>query len=296
MLLLSTAALVLLNAQSVLSSCAYGTYLHRRAAEGEVEVSKFGYGPENGPTNWHALSPENQLCGVGTMQSPINIDETILQKPAGFLSMNLPVQDVKFENLGSTVEVVLKGTTTIGGREFALQQFHFHTPSEHTINGEQFPAEIHMVHAAVDNPEEVAVVGLIVQATARDSVHSIDSVINCISNIATPGTIVDIPQLDLADIANTVNKLGAYSYTGSLTTPPCTEGVPFFILSEAIPMNVNVFNALKAVVGHNARFLQSSIPAESNVLVAGAQALPTELRCDAAVAPGKVRRGAHVYY
>ncbi|KAK2782296.1 hypothetical protein FQN53_000112 [Emmonsiellopsis sp. PD_33] len=279
MLLLST-ALILLNARSVLSSCAHGTYLHRRAAGGEaIELPNFGYGPDDGPTNWHAISPDNMLCATGTCQSPININGSIAQEPTGIVAMNVAAQDVKFENLGTNVEVVIAGTTMVNGREFVMEQFHFHTPSEHVINGEQFPAEVHMVHSAKDpdNPEEVAVISLVIQATASDSVHSLDTVISHISQIPTAGDSVDITQLDISDIVTTVNALPMFTYTGSLTTPPCTEGVPFFILAEAMPLHIDTVNALKAVVGHNARFLQQNIPAQENVLVAGSKALPDEL-------------------
>jgi carbonic anhydrase len=60
--------------------------------------------------------------------------------------MNIPEQEVEFENLGTTIEVVLNGTTTIAGKEFRLMQFHMHTPSEHHVNGEYQPLEVHIVH------------------------------------------------------------------------------------------------------------------------------------------------------
>ncbi|KKZ65827.1 hypothetical protein EMCG_01212 [[Emmonsia] crescens] len=302
MLLLTFVTLVLLNARSVLSSCAHGTYLHRRATDGEsIELPNFGYGAVDGPTNWHSLSPENVLCAIGTNQSPIDIDSSITQVPVGFLSMDVPVQDVKFENLGTNVEVVLQGTTRVNGREFLLEQFHFHTPSEHVINGERFAAEIHMVHTARDNPEEVAVIALIVQATSSDSVRSIDTVISNINQIPNPGNVVDIRQLNIKDMVSLVNTLPLFTYTGSLTTPPCTEGIPFFILSQAIPMHVDVFNSLKAVVGHNSRFLQNNISTGQNVLAAGCQVLPTKAQSNETVtaamaSSARVRRGAHSYY
>lgn len=143
---------ILSSSQSVLASCARGTTLHRRevAAGGEpIELPDFDYGSTRGPVNWHGIAPENSLCATGKNQSPINIDNTIALEDPGFVNMQVPIQNnVLFENLGTNVEVVLSGSTVVGDEAYDLKQFHFHTPSEHHIFGEQYPIEIHMVHEA----------------------------------------------------------------------------------------------------------------------------------------------------
>lgn len=140
----------LLAARKVTASCLHGTSLLPRQVdeEGRVEVSNFGYTGELGPTNWAAIDPANIACATSSVQSPINIDQSIAlaAEPPTIRFQN--VREAEFENLGSTVEVVVNGTTIIGGKEFTLQQFHFHTPSEHRIGEEYFPAEMHMVHEA----------------------------------------------------------------------------------------------------------------------------------------------------
>jgi carbonic anhydrase len=151
--LLITYPLLLMQAQLGSASCGYNTYLHRRQEGNEttVAVSKFGYGPTNGPTNWHGLSTENKLCATGTNQSPINIDSTVATKVNAADVLNMVIlagQEMELENLGSTVEVVATGNTTINNEAFTLKQFHFHTPSEHRLNNENFPLEMHMVHEA----------------------------------------------------------------------------------------------------------------------------------------------------
>src|SRR5215471_16572028 len=135
------------------SSCAHHTFLHPRAAgrEGEkkIEIKNFGYGALDGPANWHVISPENMLCSTGNAQSPIDITSSVAIQSPGFVSMEVPVQNVEFENLKTTVEVVIEeGSSVVCGREFKLKQFHFHTPSEHHIGGQHFPVEAHMVHTA----------------------------------------------------------------------------------------------------------------------------------------------------
>lgn len=152
--------------------------MFKRAADGEngtVEVKTFGYGPENGPFNWASLAPENEACKAGTNQSPINIgteetasnltrrdviihkraclNETTTDANVGAAAdrpvVDIPDQAVVFENLGTTIEVIVNGTTSFNGTDFRLVQFHMHTPSEHHINDEYFPLEVHMVHQGV---------------------------------------------------------------------------------------------------------------------------------------------------
>lgn len=140
-----------------------------------VEVSTFGYGPQDGPFMWSSLAPENEACKAGSNQSPINIgtedlasnlnrrnvkiqkgacvdeqssDDT-LSAAADRPVLDIPEQAVVFENLGTTIEVVVNGTTSFNGSDFRLVQFHMHTPSEHHINDEYFPLEVHMVHQGV---------------------------------------------------------------------------------------------------------------------------------------------------
>jgi carbonic anhydrase len=115
-----------------------------------VKVPNFGYGGDVGPTNWQAIAAENAACAAGLNQSPIDIKaaNSTKTKP-GDVSMDIPAgQNMTFENLGTNVEVLVEGTTMVGQRKFKMKQFHYHTPSEHKIDGEYFPVEVHMVHEA----------------------------------------------------------------------------------------------------------------------------------------------------
>jgi carbonic anhydrase len=168
----------LLFASTASATCLHGLSMFKRAAgseNGTVEVNTFGYGPENGPFNWASLAPENEACKAGTNQSPINIgtedlpsnsskrnviihkrdcvNETSSDATIGAAAdrpvVDIPEQAVEFENLGTTIEVIVNGTTSFAGTDFRLVQFHMHTPSEHHINDEFYPLEIHMVHQGV---------------------------------------------------------------------------------------------------------------------------------------------------
>jgi carbonic anhydrase len=137
---------------SVSSSCLHGTqfelrhYTYKRAEGKTVEVSKFGYTGLQGPLNWAGLSAENSACRESKNQSPINLNSGIERIAPGVMKLSIPKVAAELENLGSTVEVVmegLNGSLTIEGKTLDLKQFHFHTPSEHRIDEEYFPLEMH---------------------------------------------------------------------------------------------------------------------------------------------------------
>ena len=137
-------------ASYVSASCLHGTSLLPRTElpGGKVAVSTFGYTGLQGPLNWAGLATANSACASSKVQSPINIDDTIgLAKKAPVVKID-SVQNAEIENLGTTVEIIVNGTTTFAGKDFSLKQFHFHTPSEHRIAEEYFPLEMHMVHEA----------------------------------------------------------------------------------------------------------------------------------------------------
>jgi carbonic anhydrase len=131
--------------------CSHGTTLFPRDGNA-LQVAKFNYDGNTGPLNWLELNPAvNSACSIGKNQSPINVDTTAL-KPASGSTLNFKLTPVTtgalFENLGSTLEVTTNGSMTLGGKAFSLKQFHFHTPSEHRIDGEHYPMEVHFVFQA----------------------------------------------------------------------------------------------------------------------------------------------------
>lgn len=149
-----TALLAFWHIFTASASCIHNTYLYQQSMkenEKSAQVEEFGYVGIDGPTNWHTIDPAgNLLCATGRNQSPINIIPTEIQQTRpGDIQVEIPAeQTLSFENMGTNVEVLLEGTTTIGSRRFRLRQFHYHTPGEHLINEEYFPIEVHMVHEA----------------------------------------------------------------------------------------------------------------------------------------------------
>lgn len=111
------------------ANCVHNTHLSRRQEGGQVEVSKFGYSDLQGPLNWAGLDPANSLCATSKVQSPIVLDNTI-QKAASAPAVNIAdVEEAEIENLGTTLETIVTGTTSLEGKDFTLKQFHLHTPS-----------------------------------------------------------------------------------------------------------------------------------------------------------------------
>ncbi|KAH8593660.1 alpha carbonic anhydrase [Bisporella sp. PMI_857] len=257
----------------VSASCGHGTSLLRRqtrikrqeggAAEKVVEVGKFGYLGADGPTQWASLSTEFTGCSTNTIQSPIDVTNTSTTTIAGTdLTIEFPdVAATEFENIGTTVEVVMEGTgakTTVGGKEFELKQFHFHSPSEHTVDGEYFPLEMHMVHEAADGA--IAVIAAHFQLSeGGETTELISTIFNKIGEISNPGTVTEVGPLAFGPVVAAIQGQNLHQYTGSLTTPPCAEGLTFFVTSQQLPLDVASFNKVKAVVGFNSRFVQNTL-------------------------------------
>ncbi|KAH8668270.1 putative carbonic anhydrase [Tricladium varicosporioides] len=269
---------VLLSAfvSTTTASCGHGTsfakrmtHMKRDMESGKltkrVEVGKFGYLGTQGPTNWHNLAPENSVCKTSKVQSPQDItsnSSTLVTK--GTLKLNFPnIEDAEFENLGTTIEVVMEGknaSTTVDGKVFNLKQFHFHTPGEHTINGEYFPLEMHMVHEAEDL--SIAVIAMPFQLVApmpNCNTPVLTTIAPHLEAIAKPGTVTETGPINFEALVSAINAQDMRKYGGSLTTPPCAEGLTFFIGTEPLPINVETFNAMKAVIGFNSRFIQNPI-------------------------------------
>ena len=134
----------------IVAICDHGTTFNPRNVDA-VSVADFGFNELEGPLNWHGLKAENAQCAVGKNQSPININSAEIESiPGSDISLDIQPypNGAEFENLGSTVEVIVNGTLLRDGKEYRLKQFHFHIPSEHRIDSEFYPVEVHFVFQA----------------------------------------------------------------------------------------------------------------------------------------------------
>ncbi|QDS77878.1 hypothetical protein FKW77_000379 [Venturia effusa] len=218
-------------------------HLHRHAANQKTaEVSKFGYSGAVGPLLWQTLTEENSACEKGENRSPINIDSSI-QKAICAPKIHIPqIERAEFENLGTTIEVIVNGTTEFANKTFSLKQFHFHSPSEHCIDEEFFPLEMHMVHQFADG--NFIVLGLLFDVSQL-STPLIDDLAKKVSKISEPGSITAAGPLDMAAIIKHFETTPLRQYSGSLTTPPCREGITFLIAEQPLPINPSSFNSIR---------------------------------------------------
>lgn len=122
--------------------CHHGTKLAARQ-----EAVDYSYHNTQGALLWQTLTPEFEVCATGNNQSPIDLDGSIetVEGSQYQLKIDSYPRGIELENLGNTVQGSLNGSAIFGDEEYSLVQLHFHTPSEHHIDGEYYPAEVHFV-------------------------------------------------------------------------------------------------------------------------------------------------------
>jgi carbonic anhydrase len=228
----------------------------------EANVVHWGYETDNGPGKWGALDPEWILCAEGLSQSPIDLAYTMeIQLPQ--TDIDLPsAQEVEMLNQkgvinrldnGHTIQINAKTgeTLTVGDKTYALVQFHFHAPSEHTVNGKHFQMEMHFVHQAEDG--ELAVVGVLIEEGAHNP--GIAPLWEHLGHAPGTSMTVRIPA-GFGDHIFSGDACGVYHYDGSLTTPPCSEGVMWYIRKTPSQLSKEQIAAFTAVYDHNNRPVQ----------------------------------------
>ncbi|CAN8101966.1 unnamed protein product [Discula destructiva] len=261
------------SASQVAASCAYGTHLSPRAVPGApVPIATFGYNGDISPANWHSLNiTTNSACAIGTNQSPIDVVEGVYSSVPGSqykIDVTSFPTGATFENLGSTVEVIGEGGSLIlpgGNKTFNFAQFHFHTPSEHLDNGTGHVMEMHMVFQAEDL--EIAVVGTYIDigTTQGELDVMLETLFESVGAITNPGTATTTAPLDLTPVLSMLSATTFKTYSGSLTTPPCSEGVNWNVATDRLMVSVATFKAARDVMGYNARFTQN-FPGQDNIL------------------------------
>ncbi|KAK5651787.1 hypothetical protein OQA88_11654 [Cercophora sp. LCS_1] len=258
-------SLLLLAVRGVLSHEAHGTTLFPRAEAGPA----FTYHGATGPLNWHGLSEANAICAHGKHQSPIDIpSDTCKITPGSQLSIDIPNQPhgAEFENLGTTVEVFTNGTLTNNGKVSKLAQFHFHTPSEHSVGGKYYPLEVHFVFQAED--ATLSVVGFLIDV-AKWGDRLLKAVAAGLPEIQNKGNVTHTDALDFDKLEKHFVEYGTHQYAGSLTTPPCSEGVSWMVSCKPLTIDIDSFNAFRDVIKFNARVAQN-VPGEQNLITIAA--------------------------
>ncbi|KAF6843355.1 carbonic anhydrase [Colletotrichum musicola] len=256
----TTAILSLIPAVSAF--CHHGTSLYKRA-EGT-----FGFDGMNGPLNWHSLTSNNSACALGKNQSPINVLQSNTKQVQGS-TITFAVEDhpegAELENLNGFLEVRANGTMLNGGKNFTLRQFHFHTPSEHRINGEHFPLEVHFVwESEAGNGTSLAVVGFPIEV-AETSDPLLAAVFKNVDQVSKVGSHAATGPLDFSSLATHLSKNTIFQYSGSLTTPPCTEAIAWNVVGTPINLDIATYKKTKSIMKFNSRYTQNN-PGEMNLL------------------------------
>jgi carbonic anhydrase len=212
----------------------------------------WAYGGAGNPTRWGRLDPSFATCAVGRDQSPIDIGNAVVGAPAAIEFNYTPVPLVVV-NTGHTIQVnyVEGSTVNIDGEEFELSQFHFHTPSEHVLSGQAFPMELHLVHRNVAG--KLAVVGVMIEEGITHP--TIDTIWENLPE-ETETSAIDRLTINAADLLPSSKTY--FSYTGSLTTPPCSEGVKWNVLEEPIQVSEEQIALFENLYPVNARPIQSA--------------------------------------
>ena len=190
------------------------------------EKKHWSYSGETGPENWAKLSPEFVACAIGVNQSPIDITKAVSAE-LETLQFNYKSNSTVIVNHGHTLQinVGLDSWIRAEGENFQLMQLHFHSPSEQQINGEEFPLEGHFVHQ--NKSGALAVVGVLFRTGEWNTdLARIGAAAPETMNKPAP---ID---LDFADLELYRNHESYYRYNGSLTTPPCTEGIAWYVLKD----------------------------------------------------------------
>ncbi|WYZ40596.1 hypothetical protein EsH8_IV_000937 [Colletotrichum jinshuiense] len=260
--------------------CHHRTSLYARShglatRDGGVEIAKFGYNDLLGPLNWHGHNNQSSKCATGSQQSPINLNDTSATVvPGASLGFDLPAlpDGAEFENLGSTLEIVAQnGTLTRHGRKFHLKQFHFHTPSEHRVDSEYFPMEVHFVFEA--DAEQLknstgpsnSVLGFLIEVDNSAPSPFLANVFAHLDEVAEPGSHSETQALDFDELKSLLEESDVYQYDGSLTTPPCTEGIAWNVVAEPLRVDDVTYRAAKKVMKFNSRYTQN-VPGHTNLL------------------------------
>jgi len=205
-----------------------------------------------GPESWGRLKPEFAKCASGARQSPIDIRDGI-QVNLDPVQFDYKPSNFKVIDTGHTVQVNVGvgNSIEVTGRRYDLIQFHFHRPSEERINGKQFDMVVHLVHKDMEGRLAVVAV-LLDRGSALPIVQSVWNNLPLEKN-------EEVPARDLLDLREMLPVERSYfTYMGSLTTPPCSEGVLWMVMKTALPVSVEQIGVFAHLYPMNARPIQSA--------------------------------------
>jgi carbonic anhydrase len=213
----------------------------------------WSYEGQTGPSHWGDLSVDYAPCKIGHRQSPIDIEAA--QKT------NLPA--IQFDYKAAPLHIIDNGHTIminyapgssikVGDKRYELKQFHFHRPSEERIKGKRYDMVVHLVHVASDG--STAVVAVLLQQGADNAL--IDELWADVPKEKNKEGFLDSVQINVANLLPA--DRGYYTFAGSLTTPPCTENVTWYVLKHPLTLSAAEISEYSKLYRDDARPTQPS--------------------------------------
>lgn len=222
---------------AVLLSISFSSFATERSPHWSYEGSE-------DPAHWGKLSPDFSLCDTGKNQSPVNI-QGVLKSNHGKLELAFQQGKQQIVNNGHTIQVnVSEGNTLrLDNDTFTLQQFHFHAPSENEIDGKQFPLEAHFVYK--DKNGALAVLAQMFQQGKSNPqlAKAWQQIPTAVDQTAVLNKPLDIKAL-------LPKQFNFYRFSGSLTTPPCSEGVRWIVLEQPVSASTEQINQFRSAIHH----------------------------------------------
>jgi carbonic anhydrase len=233
--------------------CKDKTHTHDQDHKHEESTAQWGYGGKGKPSGWGTIDKTYATCTSGLKHSPINIVQYLKgdQPDLAFDYKDIPLT---VKNNGYGIELAVPPGTakaTLGGAAYDLAAIDFHTPSEHYTNGAPYPMEAHFLHKGPKG--EMAIVSTLIKiGKANETIQKVWASIP--AEIGKEQTASDGAMISAYDLLPA--KPDYFAYEGSLTTPPCTESVQWFVMQQPIEISQEQLMAFQNFFPMNARPIQ----------------------------------------
>lgn len=213
------------------------------------------YTGKSGPLNWHKLDPAYKACGSGHQQSPIDIRGARLDRKLAPIEFHYLAGLITLTNDGHTIRASMAhgGYMVANGVRYELESFEFHHPSEHPVKGKLSDMDVHLVHRSAGG--KIAVIAIRFTVERGDPNAVMAALWPHLP--ATAGATEKVTDYVSAGGFLPQDR-GYWTYTGSLTTPPCTEGVQWFVMQQPLTMNPDQLHAFQSIFKVNSRPIQDT--------------------------------------